>query len=196
MAKEKTDRARILRGAMELLEKRGMEGVNARAIAAHIGCSTQPIYHVYAGMAELRADMVAACGAEYEHFIAREKAGGQYPPYKAMGMAYARFAAERPNLFRLLFMRDRTGEPYDTGEETFRAATEAIHRTTGLPLEAAAGLHLEMWIFVHGIGVLLATGYYAMSMEQVGELLSAHYGDLLQRYSARGSAGAERTEHP
>lgn len=196
MAKEKTDRARILRGAMELLEKRGMEGVNARAIAAHIGCSTQPIYRVYAGMAELRADMVAACGAEYERFIAQEQASGQYPPYKAMGMAYARFAAERPNLFRLLFMRNRTGESYDTGEETFRAATEAISHSTGLPFEAAAGLHLEMWIFVHGIGVMLATGYYTMSMERVGELLSAHYGDLLRRYSAPAPADTERAEHP
>ena len=35
-------------------------------------------------------------------------AEGKYPPYKASGMAYIRFAKEEKELFKLLFMRDRS----------------------------------------------------------------------------------------
>ena len=42
---------------------------------------------------------------------------GQYPPYKASGMAYIRFAREQRELFKLLFMRDRTNEEKAAGEE-------------------------------------------------------------------------------
>ena len=40
----------------------------------------------------------------YRQYIAEDMSSGEYPPYKASGMAYIRFADEERELFRLLFM--------------------------------------------------------------------------------------------
>ncbi len=46
----------------------------------------------------------------YQDFIKAEREKSIYPPYKASGMAYIRFAKEEEELFRLLFMRKRSNE--------------------------------------------------------------------------------------
>ena len=58
-------------------------------------------------------------------------AATNYPPYKAMGMGYIRFAAEERELFRLLFMRDRSGE-----EKSYRLSP--MWNSTGSPRLAMA----------------------------------------------------------
>ena len=46
----------------------------------------------------------------YGEAIARAMESGEYPPYKASGMAYIDFARREKHLFRLLFMRNRSQE--------------------------------------------------------------------------------------
>ena len=48
--KESITKQMIIDGAFELLKKEGVEAVTARKLAAHIGCSTQPIFRVYENM--------------------------------------------------------------------------------------------------------------------------------------------------
>ena len=57
-------------------------------------------------------------------------AAGKYPVYKASGMAYIRFAKEERELFKLLFMRDRTGEKIAEDEE-IRPIIQIIMENTG-----------------------------------------------------------------
>ena len=53
----------------------------------------------------------------YQNYLKEDMASGKYPPYKASGMAYIRFAKEEKELFRLLFMRDRSHESIEDKEE-------------------------------------------------------------------------------
>ena len=51
---------------------------------------------------------------------------GKYPPYKASGIAYIQFAKEEKELFKLLFMRDRTGEKIEENREEIRPMLNLI----------------------------------------------------------------------
>lgn len=46
----------------------------------------------------------------YQNYLKEDMTSRKYSPYKASGMAYIRFAKKEKELFKLLFMRDRTHE--------------------------------------------------------------------------------------
>ena len=60
---------------------------------------------------ELQYAVLDAAYVFYHGFLMHEVASGAYPPYKAYGMAYIRFAREEKQLFKVLFMCDRKGQP-------------------------------------------------------------------------------------
>ena len=172
--KVKITKEQILEVALELVCETGDPNVNARVLAKAIGCSTQPIYFNYATKEELEAAVLAAAHERYLGFIQREVASGQYPEYKAFGMAYIRFAKEAPTLFRMLFMRDNQGDaPTLTADYT--ASVELIMKANGISKEKAELMHLEMWACVHGIAVMLATSYFALDWDLISRMVSDVY---------------------
>ncbi len=58
--KVKVTKEEIIAAALEILRQKGMEAVNARAVAAALGCSTQPIFSNYSSMGALQHDVLAA----------------------------------------------------------------------------------------------------------------------------------------
>ena len=61
----------------------------------------------------------------------------RYVPYKASGMAYIRFAKEEKELFKLLFMRDRSGEQIKENPEEMEALIGLIAKQVNIDKEAA-----------------------------------------------------------
>ena len=49
-AKKVINKEKILRFALEMVENEGEKALSARALAARMGCSTQPIYLSFSGM--------------------------------------------------------------------------------------------------------------------------------------------------
>ena len=96
----------IVTAAVALVRKDGVQAINARNIASALNCSTQPVFSNFATMDDLRNAVVEAADALYREYMQRETESGAYPPYKASGMAYIRFAKEEKELFKLLYMRD------------------------------------------------------------------------------------------
>lgn len=172
----------IVNAALEMIRSGGEATVNARSIAAALGCSTQPIFSNFATMEDLFSDVLTAAYARYLGFLQNEVESEKYPPYKATGMAYIRFAKEERELFRLLFMRDRTGEDTSPPPD-FEEATQMIVRANGFSVEAARLLHLELWTCVHGIGTMLATSFLALDEELVSRILSDVYLGVVNRFS-------------
>ena len=109
---------------------------------------------------------------------------GEYPPYKASGIAYIRFAKEEPELFKLLYMRDRSNESFDD-KIYMKPLMEEVQKNLDLSEDDAYLFHLEMWIFVHGIAVMTATSYLEWDMDKVSEVLSDAYMGLKYRFSER-----------
>ncbi len=121
----------------------------------------------------------------YQSYLQKDMAEGKYPPYKASGMAYIRFAKEEKELFKLLFMRDRSGERVGENKEEIRPLLKLIRQNLGLSEEDAYFFHLEMWIYVHGIATMLATSYLELDEEFISRVMTDGYEGMKARYGKR-----------
>ncbi|MBQ0010486.1 MAG: WHG domain-containing protein [Ruminococcus sp.] len=180
--KVRISRDEIIAGALSLVRKEGTASLNARNIAGVLGCSTQPVFSNFSTMEELKNAVLDKAGAIYDGYLKREVASGEYPAYKASGMAYIRFADEEKELFKLLFMRDRSGEPYDTEKENWQVACRTVQEYLGVTAECAERFHMEMWALVHGIAVMLATNYLKLDWERISDMMSDVFLSLKNRY--------------
>ena len=170
----------ILREAIELVRNEGEGALNARALAARIGCSTQPVFSNYPSMTELKNDIILSAVEIYRNYTETEIRSGKDPIYKASGMAYIRFAKEEKALFRMLLMRDRSKSEQENDEDVI--PIRFIQDKFGLSLDMARLFHLEMWTFVHGIAVMYATSYLDLDEEIVSGMLSDIFEGLKSRH--------------
>ena len=184
--KVKITKEDIIKTALELTRICGEGSINARSVATALGCSTQPVFSNFASMAELKRAVIVAAYNRYTDFISREVESGEYPRYKSFGMAYVRFAKEERELFRLLFMRDRSDEEL-TPTPDFEEAVKMIMDANGVGEERARLMHLELWAFVHGIGTMLATSFLPLDLKLVSDMLTDVYQGIRARNLSEGN---------
>lgn len=165
----------IIEAAIELVRQRGALALNARNLATTLHCSTQPIFSNFSSMEELRMVVIEQADWMCNQYIKREVESGGYPSYKASGMAYIRFAKEEGELFKLLYMRDRSAEVVPKEMELGDEMKSLLHDNTGLTGAEAEFFHLEMWAFVHGIATMFATGFLNLDWELVSKMLTDAY---------------------
>ena len=181
--KVKITKEDIIAAALEIVRQNGESGLNARTIASALNCSTQPIFSNFSSMEELQQAVGQAAYAHYLSYLREDAARGEYPQYKAFGMAYIRFACEEKALFKLLFMCDRAGKPMDETED-FSQSIELIMQANGLSHERAERMHFEMWVCVHGIAVMMATSYLTLSREMISTMLTDIYQGIRAKHIA------------
>ena len=181
----KFSREEIIAAALDIVRRGGMDALTARSLAAELGSSAKPVFGLFENMQEVQDEVVRAANAEYHKFLYAEMMRGAYQPYKASGMAYIAFARKEKELFKLLFMRDRTDETTETEDESLDDIIALISRNTGLREEQARLFHLEMWIFVHGIATMIVTGYLDWEEEYVSRTLTDVYEGLKMRWCGR-----------
>ena len=177
--------------ALELVRTGGMETINARGIAAALGCSTQPIFSNFSSIEELEAKTIEAAYSLYLGFTESEAKSGKYPTYKAYGMAYIRFANEERELFKLLFMRDRQGEDMSPTSD-FEASCRLIMEANGISKEKAMLMHLEMWSCVHGIATMLATSFLTLEWELISNMISDVYHGIRAKHIEEEKNGSDK----
>ena len=97
-------------------------------------------------------------------------------------MAYIRFAKEERELFKLLFMCDRSGTPIPESSELNNQMLKLVHSNTGLDNAEAKLFHLEMWAVVHGIATMFATGFLDLEWAIVSKMLTDTYQGLKKQY--------------
>lgn len=170
----------IIKTSLELVRANGSAAINARNIASALSCSTQPIFSNFESMEKLEKSILHAAYEKYLGFIAAETTSGKYPQYKAYGMAYVRFAKEEKELFKLLFMRDRTDEDKSPSPD-FEESVKIIMKANNISFEKASLMHLETWTFVHGIGTMLATSFLPLELDLISDMLSDIYQGLRTR---------------
>ncbi len=134
-------------------------------------------------MEGLKQAMLTAADGRYQRAIREAMEKGEYPAYKAAGMAYIGFARQEPALFKLLFMRDRTGERIPEDRESIRAILDVVMKNLSITEDEAYLLHLELWLYVHGIATMLATGYLDWEEEFISRALTDAYQGLKHRFT-------------
>ena len=181
--KFKFTRDEITNAALNVTRKNGISGLTARALAAELGCSVKPIFGLFKNMEEVGQEVFIVSDLLYQNYLREDMAKGKYSPYKASGMAYIRFAKEERELFKLLFMRDRSREKIEENKEEIRPLMQLIQQNLGISEDEAYLFHLEMWLYVHGIATMIATSYLDWDDEFISRVLTDAYMGLKYRYT-------------
>lgn len=173
--KFKFQRDEIITAALDITRESGISALTARALAARLGCSVKPVFSLFKNMGEVQREVLAAADRLYQSYLREDMSKGKYPPYKASGMAYIRFAKEEKELFKLLFMRDRSQESITEDRESVRPLLELIQANLGVDEGEAFLIHLELWIMGHGIATMAATSYLDWDEEFISRVLTDAY---------------------
>ena len=177
----KFSKEEIVKAALDMTREKGIDSVTARALGARLGSSSRPIFSLFQSMQEVQEEVMKSADTMYQDYLKRGMSSGEYPVYKASGMAYIRFAKEEKELFKLLFMRDRTGEQIKE-DESIRPIIRLIMENTGLSENDALTFHLEMWVYVHGFATMIATSYLEWDSDTISQMLTDCFEGLKARY--------------
>lgn len=180
--KVKITKGDIINATIDIVRKEGTQAINARTIASVLNCSTQPVFSNFATMEELRVAVVERAENLYEEYMKYEIESNKFPVYKANGMAYIRFAKEEKELFKLLYMCERSKAGMEEESGLYTEMASMVKANTGLDEWNAKLFHLEMWAFVHGIATMFATNFLDLEWDIVSKMLTDCYQGLRKQY--------------
>lgn len=148
----------VLHAACQLMRREGMEALNARAIAKELGGSTQPIFRLFTNMEDLHRELILYVARQFQAHAEADMAQSD-SPYIQLCTTYLLYGRDEPELFKLLFMRDRVSEGQYSDQTNFDLVFNIIKRETPLDDETAMRFFERTWLFIHGLAVCIATKY-------------------------------------
>lgn len=175
----------IINAALSLTREKGFSAVSARTLGEKLGASSRPVFGRFENMEEVKTAIIAAANELYQAYRKKELESGKYVPFKASGMAYIRFAREEKELFKLLFMRDRSKEELKSYADEKDELVGLVGRQVDLNKDKATMFYLEMWVYVHGIASMIATNYLEWDEELASRAVTDVYEGLKLRYADR-----------
>ena len=148
----------VLHAACQLMRREGMEALNARAIAKELGGSTQPIFRLFTNMEDLHRELILYVARQFQAHAEADMAQSD-SPYIQLCTTYLLYGRDEPELFKLLFMRDRVSEGQYSDQTNFDLVFNIIKKETPLDDETAMRFFERTWLFIHGLAVCIATKY-------------------------------------
>ena len=148
----------VLHAACQLMRREGMEALNARAIAKELGGSTQPIFRLFTNMEDLHRELILYVARQFQAHAEADMAQSD-SPYIQLCTTYLLYGRDEPELFKLLFMRDRVSEGEYSDQTNFDLVFNIIKKETPLDDETALRFFERTWLFIHGLAVGIATKY-------------------------------------
>jgi AcrR family transcriptional regulator len=165
-------RTRLLDVARRRLEESGPEALQARALTAEIGASTQAVYTLFGGMPGLYEALVVDGFARFaQHVSAVPLTDDPVADFFAQGRAYCAWAFAHPQLYRLMFGLAGGRLPLRAGLEV----TDSEHFSSSPEGQAAAE------VMVRSLDRVIAAGRIRPTDSAVaaGQFLSATHGYVL-----------------
>lgn len=148
----------VLHAACQLMRREGMEALNARAIAKELGGSTQPIFRLFTNMEDLHRELILYVARQFQAHAEADMAQSD-SPYIQLCTTYLLYGRDEPELFKLLFVRDRVSEGQYSDQTNFDLVFNIIKKETPLDDETALRFFERTWLFIHGLAVCIATKY-------------------------------------
>ena len=148
----------VLHAACQLMRREGIEALNARAIAKELGGSTQPIFRLFTNMEDLHRELILYVSRQFQAHAEADMAQSD-SPYIQLCTTYLLYGRDEPELFKLLFMRDRVSEGQYSDQTNFDLVFNIIKKETPLDDETALRFFERTWLFIHGLAVCIATKY-------------------------------------
>ena len=177
--KQRITREMILERSFAMFCQEGMGAVNARSVAKALNCSTQPIFSYFSGMDDLKNALDQKARDEFEQMAAQN--ADKEHVLESCCTAYVRFASEQPCLFAHMFMDINAGMTTFGNGLVREPIVEAEAAQSGLDKEKARAVCEELWLFVHGMASMQASGRTSYSKEQEKNMISGVHEALLAK---------------
>jgi len=149
----------IVDAAFRIVRREGFDKCSARSIAHELNSSTMPIYSCLSSMKELEKAVIKKALDLLISYETKVRTGDLFLD---MGIGYIMFAKTEKHLFRMLFLSERKGASGDTRKRFNDYVMDALlEKLSGFePLnvfsqERKRDLINRMWVFTHGLAVLL-----------------------------------------
>lgn len=185
--KAKFSQEEIVKVALSIVEREGMGALTARTLGESLGSSARPIFTVFKNMDEVAQQTIKASHLLFEKYI--EEGLKENPPFKGVGKSYIRFASEKPKLFQLLFMKEKGVETKVenllNNAQEFEKVLNSITSVYPVSDVQAANLYKHLWIYAHGIAVLIATNVCTFSEDEISNMLTEVFVSLLKEYLSK-----------
>lgn len=169
--------------SFDVVRLKGHENLNARMIAEHLGCSTQPILYNFKTMDEIREAAYAIADAYHTQYIMPKETDEN--PMLALGLNYVRFGHEEKNLFRFLFQTDKFGGMNVDGlmqDPNLSGILDVMAGGLGCGTEEARDMFLTFFCVAHGLASLLANNSMEYDEGQSRKMLeNVFYGMIAAR---------------
>ena len=141
--KPKYTKEEIVNAAYELTREKGIEAVVAREVGKRLNTSSSPVFTAWSSMDELKEEVWKLAKQKYQQYMA--DIFDYSPAFKEFGMRCVGFAAQEPNLFRLIFLSKRDEHsPYVRFQQEFGSIftplVEEIGKSFELPKAEAEDL--------------------------------------------------------
>lgn len=173
-------RNQIIDGATGVVRRDGPDAITARAVAAFLGCSTQPIYSAFGSI-----DAVVDAAVDRAAEIALHHTLEEPDPESAfleIGLAYLDFSRREPELFRFLIARGRRHLTPDATTWPFGRLTERMRDDFALATLSEERLRLllrNMFVYTHGLATLAPENPTEAELESERELLKNVGGRMI-----------------
>ena len=177
----KITKEKILEAAFSIVREKGIESLSNRELAKKLNSSIRPIYYQFKNVEELNNELYIKIEKYFYKFL-MDKMVDNIPPYKQVGINYIKFAKEETNFFKFLFMSGSDLVPKEfisRDNEDYQELTKLIKLSTQLKDEDIADFHTKMWVFTHGIAMLVATDTVKLTESQIRVLLSLEFQALM-----------------
>lgn len=140
-------------------------------------------------MDEVQCEVIKAAHALYNKMV--EQGLKEDLAFKGVGKAYIRFAIEYPKLFQMLFMREKSTVPELNSvlgmiDENYGKILQSIEIGYGFDIETSKEIYRHLWIYSHGIAVLLATNVCRFTADEISGMLSDVFSGVIRKYKSEG----------
>jgi AcrR family transcriptional regulator len=199
---ERNVRAELLGAAVQILNEEGPDALQTRKIAAAAGTSTMAVYTHFGGMPTLIAAVAEEGLSQFDAALTVGPTSDPVADLMATGIAYRRFAIERPHMYRLMFgstsahginapahdVLTLSLAEINAHYPSFAHVVRGVHRcmlagriTAGSASDDATvvAVAAQFWASIHGFVMLELAGYYGEQGSATGPVLGALTTNLL-----------------
>jgi AcrR family transcriptional regulator len=198
---QRSVREDLLHAAVGLLDEHGPDALQTRKVASAAGTSTMAVYTHFGGMRGLVAEVAEESLRQFDAALSVPQTDDPVADLLTTGMAYRRYAIERPHMYRLMFgstsahginapagnILALTPAEIEQHIPSFAHVVRAVRRSTlagrisfgstddGETVVATAA---QFWSLMHGFVLLELAGFFGDDGAAVGPVLGSLIGNL------------------
>ena len=199
---ERNVRAELLHAAVQILNEDGPDALQTRKIASAAGTSTMAVYTHFGGMSGLIAAVADEGLRQFDVALTMPPTSDPVADLMATGIAYRRYAIERPHMYRLMLgstsahginapahdLLTLTVAEINDHYPSFAHVVRGVHRCmlAGRIAEGSASddatvvaIAAQFWSSIHGFVMLELAGFYGAQGSAVGPVLASLMANLL-----------------